>query len=89
MDAFDGVIVGERVGEDLVYRGVVEWGFRAPDVLALLRHARDFRQRMCPFTGAPSMRGAVWFEPLVKAEISYAEVMGGTLRAPSWRGLVG
>jgi hypothetical protein len=30
--AFDGVLFGEQVGEQLQYRGVVEWGFRAADV---------------------------------------------------------
>ena len=43
--AFDGVVIGEKVGEDLVYRGVVEWGLRAQDVLALLRHAKDYGER--------------------------------------------
>jgi bifunctional non-homologous end joining protein LigD len=37
VDAFDGVLVGELVGDDLHYRGVVDWGFRASDVLELLR----------------------------------------------------
>lgn len=40
VNAFDGVPVGERVSDALYYLGVVEWGFRAPDVLALLDHAR-------------------------------------------------
>jgi hypothetical protein len=32
VDAFDGVLVGDRVGEQLHYRGLVEWGFRAQAV---------------------------------------------------------
>jgi hypothetical protein len=27
VNAFDGVLVGERVGDELRYRSVVEWGF--------------------------------------------------------------
>ena len=26
VDAFDGVLVGQKVGSELRYRGVVEWG---------------------------------------------------------------
>ena len=30
LNAFDWVLVGERVGDELHYRGVGEWGFKAP-----------------------------------------------------------
>jgi ATP-dependent DNA ligase len=43
VDAFDGVLVGERVDDGLEYRGLVEWGYRAADVLELLREVRMFR----------------------------------------------
>jgi len=33
VDAFDGALVGERVSGELMYRGVVEWGFRAEPAL--------------------------------------------------------
>jgi len=36
----------------------------------------------------PRMRSAVWLTPKLRAEISYAEIVSGKLRAPSWRGLV-
>jgi hypothetical protein len=29
----------------------------------------------------------VWLEPRLNAEVSYAEIVEGRLRAPSWRGL--
>jgi bifunctional non-homologous end joining protein LigD len=86
VDAFDGVLVGEFVGDALHYRGVVEWGFRAPDVLELLREAKTAR-RTSPFVDAPQMRSAVWIEPRLHAEIRDAEIVEGRLRAPSWRGL--
>jgi len=35
------------------------------------------------------MRGAVWIAPRLRAEISYAEIVDGKLRAPSWRGSCG
>ena len=37
---------------------------------------------------APKMRSAVWFEPRLRAEVSYAEIVEGRLRAPSWRRVV-
>ena len=89
VDAFDGVLVGEYVGDRLEYRGVVEWGYRATDVLALMRCAEDHQLRTSPFVDAPQMRNAVWCEPRLLAEVSYAEIIDGRLRAPSWRRLVG
>lgn len=88
VDAFDGVLVGERVGDELHYRGVIEWGFKAHDVLRLLRETRTFAQTTSPFADLRTMRNAVWMEPRLLAEISYSEIVDGRLRAPSWRGLV-
>jgi bifunctional non-homologous end joining protein LigD len=88
VDAFDGVLVGESIGDELHYRGIIEWGFNAPDVLALLHEAKHSRQRLSPFVDLPRMRGAVWLAPRLRAEISYAEIVRGQLRAPSWRGIV-
>jgi bifunctional non-homologous end joining protein LigD len=87
VNAFDGVLVGERVGDALHYRGVVEWGFRAPDVLALLEHARCWSRPGSPFVGAPRMRSVTWVEPKLEVEVTYAELFEGRLRAPSWRRL--
>lgn len=76
-----GVLVGERVGDELHYRGVVEWGVHADDRLELTSQAA---QRVSPFADLRTMRGAVWFAPRLRAEISYAEIAAG----PVWRGLV-
>jgi ATP-dependent DNA ligase len=88
VDAFDGVLVGERIDGELCYRGLVEWGFRAADVLDLLREAKYSPQRLSPFIDPPRMRNLVWLARRFRGEISYSEVVGGQLRAPSWRGLV-
>jgi hypothetical protein len=88
VDAFDGVLVGEKVNDELRYRGVVEWRFKGRDVLRLMRDARIFGQRISPFTDLPTMRDAVWMEPRLLADRSYSEIIDGRLRAPSWRGLV-
>jgi hypothetical protein len=75
VDAFDGALVGEWAGEDLHYRGIVEWGFNSPDVLALLHEAKHSRQRLSPFVNLPRMPGAVWLAPRLRAEIP----------TPTWR----
>ena len=36
VDAFDGILVDELVGDAFHYRGVVEWGYRAADVLTVM-----------------------------------------------------
>ena len=87
VDAFDGILVGERVDGQLRFRGVVEWGYRAADVLAVLQHAKDYPLRTSPFVDQPRVRSAVWIEPRLRAEVSYAEIVEGRLRAPSWRAL--
>ena len=58
-DAFDGVYVGERVGDRIEYRGRVEWGYRAPDVLRIMQAAQEHPLRSSPFTNAPRMKNAV------------------------------
>jgi hypothetical protein len=42
VDAFDGVVVGEHVDDGFEYRGFVEWGLRAADVLETPRVALRF-----------------------------------------------
>ena len=89
VDAFDGVLVGELVDGALRFRGVVEWGYRAADVLTVLQYAKDYPLRTSPFIDAPKMRNAVWMEPRLRAEVSYAEIVEGRLGAPAWRALAG
>ena len=88
VDAFDGVLVGELVDGKLHFREAVEWGFRAADVLTVLQCAKDHPLRTSPFVDPPRMRSAVWMEPRLRAEVSYAAIVEGRLRAPSWRRLM-
>ena len=55
VDALGGILVGERVDGRLHFRGVVEWSYRAPDVLTVLQHAKDFPLRTSPFVDTPRM----------------------------------
>jgi ATP dependent DNA ligase-like protein len=41
-----------------------------------------------PFADVPRWAGATWFEPVLQAEVTYAEVMQGRLRDPVLRALV-
>ena len=63
-------------------------GLQPADVLELMRSARYERLHASPFADLPRMRGAVWIAPRFHAEVSYAEVLAGKLRAPVWRGIV-
>jgi hypothetical protein len=53
-----------------------------------MRDARIFAQSASPFADLRTMRNAMWMEPRLLAEVSYAELIDGRLRAPSWRGFV-
>ena len=75
------------MGDRLEYRGVVEWGFKAADVLELLRAAKT-PARTSPFTDLKKARGVVWLDARLCAEVTYAEVVSGRLRASSWRALL-
>lgn len=56
-------------------------GFRAADVMVLLEAARRWRQPQpsWPFVDRLRVLGAVWSEPRLEAEVSYAEVVDGPL----------
>ena len=56
-------------------------------MLEFLREAKTFARRTSPFLDRPGMRSTVWLEPRLRVEVSYAEIVGGRLRAPSWRTL--
>ena len=47
-----------------------------------------FTRRTPPFVDLPRLRNAVWLEPQLRGEVTYAEILGGRLRAPAWRGLI-
>jgi hypothetical protein len=60
--------------------------YKAPDVLALLDHTRRWSRPGSPFVERWRTRSVTWVEPRLEAEVSYAEIVEGRLRAPSWRG---
>jgi ATP-dependent DNA ligase len=85
-DAPEGLLVGERVGRRLVYRGVVEWGVRRNVIADLLERTRPVPRS--PFHDDPDTSRAMWLDPIVKVELSYNEMMEGPLRDPVYRALL-
>lgn len=69
--AFEGLLMGERVGRRLLYRGVVEWGVRRATVEALLAGCRVVAGS--PFYDPPRVRRVTWLRPTVRVEITYNE----------------
>ena len=41
-----------------------------------------------PFTDLRRRRDVTWLEPRLRAEVTFAEIVDGRLRAPVYRGLV-
>jgi hypothetical protein len=72
------LLVAEREGERLVYRGRVEFGVGRRTVEAVLANAR--RRIMAPCEDAERWRDSRLVEPSVEVEVSYSEVMQGRLR---------
>jgi bifunctional non-homologous end joining protein LigD len=82
---FAGIIVGERRGRRLVYRGTVEWGLGLRTAQDLLRRARE--RSTSPFHDFALSRGVTWLEPALAVELTYSELMEGRLRDPVYRGV--
>jgi bifunctional non-homologous end joining protein LigD len=81
------LLVGEAEEGALRYRGLVHFGVGRKLAGALTENG--LVRRTSPFADRVSMRGAIWLEPVLTAEISYAEVLrGGSLRAGVFRGFV-
>ena len=81
------LLVGEVEEGALLYRGLVHFGVgpRLAEALTgngLVRSTSPFAERV-------PVRAAIWLEPRLTAEISYAEILhGGSLRAGVFRSFV-
>lgn len=84
---FDGLILGRREGEELIYAGKVDHGFTRGI-------ERDIRTRLSPliqkaqsFSRKIKKPNAVWVKPDLLAEVEYrAKSAEGKLRHPSFKG---
>jgi hypothetical protein len=82
---FAGLLVGQRAGRRLLYRGTVEWGLGLQTAQDLVRRGRE--RSTSPFHDFRMSRGVVWLEPTLEVDLTYSEVMEGRLRDPVYRGL--
>lgn len=80
------LLLGAVEGKSLTYRGLVHWGVGRQLAEALT--SNGLVRSTSPFSERVPARGVTWLEPRLLAEVSYAEVMQGRLRAPVFRGVV-
>ena len=83
---FAGILIGERRGRRLVFRGTIEWGLGLRTAKALLSQGRE--RSSSPFRDVRFSRGVTWLEPTITVEVTYSELMEGRLRDPVYRGIV-
>jgi len=84
---FAGILVGQRIGGRLLYRGTVEWGLGLRTAEQIVRRAQQ--TTTSPFHDFRLSRRVTWLEPTLHVELTYSEIMDGRLRDPVYRGLVG
>ncbi len=83
---FDGIYVGRRKGNDLVYAGKVDHGFDKATAAELQARLKPLVRKTQPYAKKIAHR-AVWVEPLL-AEIEYrAKSAEGKVRHPFFKGI--
>jgi len=84
---WDGIYVGRRKGEDLIYAGKVDHGFDKTSAVALRKRLTPLIRKTQPYTKRIAHKG-IWVEPELLAEIEYrAKSAEGKVRHPFFRGL--
>jgi bifunctional non-homologous end joining protein LigD len=84
---FDGIYVGRRKGQDLVYAGKVDHGFDTASAKELQARLKPLIRKTQPYAKKIAHRG-VWVEPSLLAEIEYrAKSAEGKVRHPFFKGL--
>jgi bifunctional non-homologous end joining protein LigD len=82
------LVVGVMEGEKLVYAGKVGTGFTEQTLALVKRELDQLRRDQSPFSGRQPPKGTVFVEPRLVAHVEFREwTKGGTLRAPSFKGL--
>jgi bifunctional non-homologous end joining protein LigD len=84
---WDGLYVGRRKGDDLVYAGKVDHGFDKVSAADLKRRLTSLVRKTQAFSKRIAYKG-IWVEPKVLAEIEYrAKSAEGKVRHPFFKGL--
>jgi bifunctional non-homologous end joining protein LigD len=84
---WDGLYVGRRKGDDLVYAGKVDHGFDKSSVADLQKRLKPLIRKTQPYAKRIGHKG-IWVEPKLLAEIEYrAKSAEGKVRLPFFRGI--
>ncbi|WP_407170363.1 non-homologous end-joining DNA ligase [Bradyrhizobium sp. ORS 111] len=84
---WDGIYVGRRKGNDLVYAGKVDHGFDKASAADLRERLKPLIRKTQPYAKRIAHKG-IWVEPKLLAEIEYrAKSAEGKVRHPFFRGL--
>ena len=84
---WDGIYLGRRRGDDLIYAGKVDHGFDKKSSTELRKRLTPLIRRTQPYTKRIAHKG-IWVEPELLAEIEYrARSAEGKVRHPFYRGL--
>jgi bifunctional non-homologous end joining protein LigD len=84
---WDGIYLGRRKGEDLVYAGKVDHGFDEASAAALQKRLKPLIRKTQPYAKRIAHKG-IWVEPKLLAEIEYrAKSAEGKVRHPFFKGL--
>jgi bifunctional non-homologous end joining protein LigD len=84
---WDGLYLGRRKGNDLVYAGKVDHGFDKVSAVDLKKRLTPLVRRTQAFAKRIAHKG-IWVEPKLMAEIEYrAKSAEGKVRHPFFRGL--
>ncbi|MCK1728257.1 non-homologous end-joining DNA ligase [Bradyrhizobium sp. 142] len=84
---WDGLYVGRRKGEGLIYAGKIDHGFSPADAKELQKKLKPLIRKTQAYTKRIAHRG-IWVEPQLLAEVEYrTKGAEGKLRHPFFKGL--
>lgn len=84
---WDGVYLGRRKGNDLVYAGKVDHGFDKASAANLQKRLKPLIRKTQPYAKRIAHKG-IWVEPKLLAEVEYrAKSAEGKVRHPFFKGL--
>jgi bifunctional non-homologous end joining protein LigD len=84
---WDGIYLGRRKGNDLIYAGKVDHGFDKTTAAELRKRLTPLIRKIQPYAKRIAHKG-IWVEPQLLAEIEYrAKSAEGKVRHPFFKGL--
>ncbi|MCK1565186.1 non-homologous end-joining DNA ligase [Bradyrhizobium sp. 173] len=84
---WDGIFLGRRKGEDLIYAGKVDHGFDKASETELRKRLKPLIRKTQPYAKRVTHKG-IWVEPKLLAEVEYrGKSAEGKVRHPFFKGL--